>query len=90
MVSIHLIRKYKLTAPQYVERFHEAMADVRLVWSPVHKAHYTQVGYVSRNQLKKLGLYDTAHPEDFIFMTKAEMRKKEAEYKEASRKRSNK
>lgn len=48
MVSIHLIRKYKLTAPQYVERFHEAIADGHLVWSPVHKAHYTQVGYVSR------------------------------------------
>lgn len=90
MVSIHLIRKYKLTAPQYIERFHEAMADVRLVWSPVHKAHYTQVGYVSRGQLKKLGLYDTAHPEDFIFMTKSEMRKKDAEFKAESRKRSNK
>lgn len=90
MVSIHLIRKYKLTAPQYVERFHEALADGHLVWSPVHKAHYTQVGYVSRSQLKKLGLYDTAHPEDFIFMTKQEMREKDAEYKATSRKRSNK
>lgn len=84
MISRHLIAKYGIwDVAADIDGFQRAMADSHWIYSPFHRLHLCQFGYVSKPTLEKLGLWLNRPAREFVFVTKDELKEMVRQHKKA-------